>query len=393
MLTGYDFSFGLGPRINAAGRMGSAETIVELLMSDSYDKAEQIAANLDNMNTTRKSLQKRIYEDAVKIIERDNLDKDNAIVVAHDWDESAKGVIGLVASNLMETYSKPAVLLTVKDEKASGSGRSDDKLNLSEALVDCSDVLLTHGGHAAAAGLSLDRNNIQEFRDKLNTYAEKHIDVEKVDPGIDVDYQLNIEDINYDLLKEINLLEPCAKKKNPYPVIYTDGIRLYDGVNYLGQTKEHLKFVVTVQKNSDIKGLQWRSGIYKKALEEDQSVFAMVYFPELDTWGGKRELRISVQDWKVSDTEASIKAAKDSARATLMKYQDFFLEEMNCYVAEVYDAYKSIMGTDPSDWSTDDWQTFEEELLFCKDNLPCGLQTKLRGIRNWKENSKSITKS
>ena len=390
VLTGYDFSFNLGPRINAAGRMGQAEIVVDLLTSSSYKDAEEIANKLDQMNTERKKYQSKIYDQAMDVIRKENLHKDNAIVVANDWGENAKGVVGIVAARLMETFNKPVVLLTVKGETASGSGRSDDKINLSDALLNCSDVLLTHGGHSAAAGLSLDKNDIGEFRDKLNKYAEENIDPEKVLEGVDVDYELDFSDIDNNLIKEIGLLQPCGHK-NQYPMIYTNGIRLGNGTEFMGQTKEHLKFRAE-QKDKGINGLHWRSGKYKDALDENGSVFAMVYCPALHSWYGKRELRIDVKHWKISDTDLSIRACKDQARETLMKYQDFFLNEMNLYVADVYEGWKSIMGTDPDTWLSDDWQTFEEEILFCKDNKSCRLQLKLRGLANWKRNQQSTTK-
>ena len=366
ILTGHDFSFQLGPRINAAGRAGDARIAVELLISDSYKEAEKIALQLDNMNAQRKKLQARIYDQAMEFIKRDELHKDNAIVIAHDWGERAKGIVGIVASRLMETFNKPVVLLTVNDDKASGSGRSDDRINLSDALLNCSDVLLTHGGHSAAAGLSLDRSDIGEFRDKLNRYAEDNIDPETVVESINVDYELDYSYVDERLINEIAAIEPCGQK-NKYPLIYTKGIRVPHGTEYMGQTTDHLKFV-TAQKEGEVTAIQWRGGKYKETFEEDGSVFAMIYEPKLHFYHGKGYLRAEVEDWKVMDTDLSIKACKDQARDTLMKYQDFFLDNMGLYVIDVYEAYQSIMETDPNDWSSEDWQTFEEELLFCKDN-------------------------
>ena len=375
-LTGYDFSFGIGPRINAAGRMGKAELVVELLMKDSYSDAEEIAKELDTLNAKRKKFQKKILDEAIEIIEKDNLHKDNAIVLAHDWGEKAKGVIGIVAANIMEKYEKPAVLLTIKDDQASGSGRSDNVINLSEALLSCSDVLLTHGGHAAAAGLSLNKEDITEFRDKLNNYAETKIDAEKTVPSMDIDYQLDFSHITKDLINEINLIQPCGNK-NKYPLILTSGIKLKEGTEYLGKTGEHLKFVST-QNDINIESLQWRSGKYKKLLDQNGLFYNMVYYPELHTWMGKRGLRISVQDWKVSDSEKLIKSAKDLARTKIMDLQDFFIQKYNKNAEDVYEIFKSMAGTDPDTWGSAVWDTFTEQLMFCKDNMECDLDNVLR---------------
>ena len=377
-LTGYDFSFGLGPRINAAGRMGKAEIVVELLMSDSYDKAEKIAHELDAMNTERKKYQKQVLDEALDIIHKDNLHKDNAIVVANDWGDKAKGIVGIVAANIMEKFDKPVVLLTVNEDKASGSGRADDTINLSEALLDCSDVLLTHGGHAAAAGLSLDKDDIGEFRDKLNKYAEENIDVKKTDPGVDIDYSLDFADITRELLEEISLIQPCGNK-NRYPIIRTSNIELENGTDYLGKTGEHLKFEAT-QNGTTIDGLQWRSGKYKEILDKNGLLYSMAYYPELYTWMGKTNIRISVQDWKVSDSKKVIKVSKDLARTTLMNQQTMFLEKYGFYVADVYEAFKSMIGTDPDTWTSEIWDTFTEEIKFCQLGTKGKLHETLQNI-------------
>ena len=376
ILSGYDFSFGIGPRINAAGRMGEAEVVVDLLMAESYIEAEKIAKKLDSMNNKRKTYQKKILDETIEIIEKDNLHKDNAIVLAHDWGEKAKGVIGIVAANIMEKYEKPAVLLTIKDGQASGSGRSDSVINLSEALLSCSDVLLTHGGHAAAAGLSLNKEDITEFRDKLNNYAEDKIDTEKVIPELDIDYELDVSDINSDLIKEISYLQPCGQK-NRYPVILTSGIKLEEGTDYLGQTKEHLSFIAN-QNYNDIKGIQWRSGKYKQVLDTPGIYYSMVHNPELHTWRGKRELRMSILDWKISDSEKLIKQAKDEARDKLMSLQDLFIDKYNKNADHIYEAFKSMQGTDPNTWGSDIWNTFTEQLMFCRDGVESELDKILR---------------
>ena len=377
-LTGYDFSFGLGPRINAAGRMGKAEMVVELLMSDSYNKAEKIAQELDNMNVRRKEYQKKIYEDAVSFIKKDNLDKDNAIVVAHDWGDRAKGVVGIVAANLMEKFNKPVVLLTINDEKASGSGRADDTINLSEALLKCSDVLSSHGGHAAAAGLSLDKNDIGEFRDKLNKYAEENMDDQKSVPELNIDYELDFNDINNELIEEISLLQPCGHK-NRYPLVKSINVEFPEGTDYLGKTKDHLQFMAE-QYGTTIKGLQWRSGKYKELLDKDGLLYNVAYHPELHTWMGKTNLRISVEDWKIHDSKKVIKAAKDLARSTLMKQQTMFLEKYGFYVADVYEAFKSMIGTDPDTWTSEIWDTFTEEIKFCQHGTKGKLHETLQNI-------------
>ncbi|MDE0686105.1 MAG: single-stranded-DNA-specific exonuclease RecJ, partial [Candidatus Poribacteria bacterium] len=150
-LDGYALSFKLGPRINAAGRMHTAHKVVDLLTTDAEDVATRIASELNQANRDRQDLEKQIQEQAVELIENEVDDDTIGIVVASDkWDGKAQGVVGIVAGRLKETYYKPAIVLAINGDEATGSGRCIDGMNLADGLVACTELLVRHGGHAAA---------------------------------------------------------------------------------------------------------------------------------------------------------------------------------------------------------------------------------------------------
>ena len=190
-LDGYALSFKLGPRINAAGRMDTADKAVDLLTTDSEEVATRLASQLNKENEERQELGRHIQEQAVEIIESEVDDETVGIVVASEWDEEwdektkgkakdaakprAKGIVGIVAGRLKETYYKPVIVLAINGDEATGSGRCIDGMNLANSLVACTDLLVKHGGHAAAAGLTIKTKNIPKFKNAFDAYASEHL--------------------------------------------------------------------------------------------------------------------------------------------------------------------------------------------------------------------------
>ena len=164
-------SFGMAPRINACGRMGNASAAVKLLLENDENKAERIAYELDNLNQERKNVETIIYEEALKIIDKNRLDKKNSIVLYNSsWHN---GVIGIVASRLVSLYYKPVILLTKEHGIIRGSGRCPAGFSIYEALTECKDELIQFGGHELAAGLSIEEEKIQDFSDAFEEAAKK----------------------------------------------------------------------------------------------------------------------------------------------------------------------------------------------------------------------------
>lgn len=230
-------AFGIAPRINAAGRMGSACRAVELLCSDNIMSALAIANEIDGDNAHRQQIEKKIFEDAVHIIEDEGLKYDRVIVAAgKDWHH---GVVGIVAARITEKYGCPAILLSYDGEIAVGSGRSIEGFSLYDAISSVADLTERFGGHELAAGLTLKQENIAEFRRRINLFAHK---LSPAVPKLKLDCKLKASALNLDLADAISILEPFGTE-NKVPVFGIFGVRL-ERITPIGNNK-HLRLLVT----------------------------------------------------------------------------------------------------------------------------------------------------
>ncbi len=228
-------AFGIAPRINAAGRIGTADRAIRLLLSDDYDEATALATEINEDNVSRQQTEQDILNQAVEIIEANPSWKyDRVLVVSgENWHD---GVIGIVASRLVEKYGKPTIVITESDDNtAKGSGRSVEGFSLYEALCACSDVLDHYGGHTLAAGLSLNIENIPELRRAINSYADG---AEAFYPVQNIDFKINPSCVNAELLDVIESLEPFGAG-NPQPVFGLYNMTLTD-ITPIGSGK-HLR--------------------------------------------------------------------------------------------------------------------------------------------------------
>ncbi len=228
--------FILAPRLNAAGRVGDANDGLRLLLTDDEREASRLARQLETMNTERQALDQRILEEAITQVERErDPDRDAALVLASDsWHA---GVVGIVASRVVERYGRPAFLIALDGDLGKGSGRSISRFDLHAALHRCGDVLERFGGHQMAAGLTLRRDRLEEFRDRFAMVARETLSVDDLGPEQRVDLVLGLGDVNADLEKLCRHLEPCGMG-NPSPVFGARGIRL-EGARRVGSN--HLK--------------------------------------------------------------------------------------------------------------------------------------------------------
>jgi len=202
-----NISFGLAPRINAAGRIASACISVELLLEKDKEKALSIATCLDEDNKTRQAQEHRILEEAEEIINRDKLYDDNVIVVANKgWHH---GVIGIVSSKITEKYYKPSTVISINDDgSAKASGRSIAGFNIFDALSNVSHTLVKYGGHDLAAGFSLDKDKIDDFRKAINDYSKDILTKEVLTPKLVIDAVVTPEEISCSTAAELDILEP-----------------------------------------------------------------------------------------------------------------------------------------------------------------------------------------
>ena len=228
-------SFGIAPRINACGRVGDVQDAIELFLTPNIVKANEITEKLNQYNKDRQDKEKAIYKEAIEEIEKNKLvEKDCIVLGGNNWHN---GVIGIVASKVAETYYKPTILVSFDGEEAKGSGRSIQGFDLHEVLCECSKWLEKYGGHEMAVGLSLKKENFENFKQNFEEIAKKLNVTEQV-PIIFIDKLLTIKDLNIDAVKSLNMLEPFGES-NKVPIFAYKNIRI-DSIRAISEGK-HLK--------------------------------------------------------------------------------------------------------------------------------------------------------
>ncbi len=239
-----NISFGLAPRINAAGRMGSAEKALELLLCEEPLAAAEIASELNAMNSERHRAENEILAECDAYIAAHPEFIHNPVIVLHgdNWHE---GVLGIVASKILERYLRPAIILTTKGDITKGSARSIEGFSMFDALTACSEYLSIYGGHEQAAGLTLPTGNVEAFIDAINEYAYSLPNIGDVYPEIYIDCKLNSETLSTDLLVSLSVLEPFGAE-NPSPVFGLFDM-VIDNLEFIGDKKQHLR--ITAHKN------------------------------------------------------------------------------------------------------------------------------------------------
>ncbi len=227
-MTSSVISFALAPRINAAGRISTASRAVELFLTENEERAAQIAAELCEINRRRQSEETKIVEQIAARIADDPAIGNAPVIVLHEdgWNH---GVIGIVSSHITEKYNRPSILISFDGEMGKGSGRSIKGLNLVEALNHCSDLLVKYGGHELAAGLSVTKENLPAFRQRICDYAKEQLGNEEPTVTLELDCELYPEEISLKQAEELNLLEPCGIM-NPVPLFLMSDLTVLDTV-------------------------------------------------------------------------------------------------------------------------------------------------------------------
>jgi single-stranded-DNA-specific exonuclease len=293
-------SFTLAPRVNAAGRMGCAKDAVKLFTTDDEIEAGNIANSLNQANIRRQEVQEEIFNLAVQIIEGDNrYNKEKVLVVQSEgWHH---GVIGIVASKLVDKYNKPAFVISVDGDKAVGSGRSINGFNLFSTMESVSDILVKYGGHEQAGGLTVMTGDIQSLRKRINIYADRHITSDMLVPAIPVQLEVTGKDISLDTAKLVERLEPFGEG-NQTPLFCCRGAVL-SGKKLIGNGK-HLRL------SFDIGGMTadavyFGKGYLEKGLFTGDKV-DIVFTQEVNVWQNTESLQIRVYDMHLEDSKVKL---------------------------------------------------------------------------------------
>jgi len=284
-------SYILGPRINASGRIDTAEIAMSLLMSEKKEDADLLAKVVHTHNRQRQKIEEKILEEAGSLIEKEiNFKEHKIIVIAkEDWHQ---GVLGIVASKLADRFYRPTILISVGKDLCKGSGRSIRSFHLFQALLECKDFLKTFGGHSHAVGLLIERNMIKDFKNKINKLAREKLLLEDLIPSLDIDMELALSDLSEALVQELLTLEPFGTG-NPQPLFFTRSLQLKAQPQLLG--RDTLKFWVTDQ-DITYQAIGFGMGSFRDSLV-NAKYFDLVYTPEIDTWGGgKGTLLLEIKD-------------------------------------------------------------------------------------------------
>lgn len=291
-----DVVFAIAPRINAAGRLETGNKAVELLIALTTEEAEDAGKSINILNTDRKDIDKQITQEALQIIEDDALfeQKITTVVFNKDWH---KGVIGIVASRLIETHYRPTVVLTESNGKATGSARSVKDFDLYQAIDACSDLLEQFGGHKYAAGLTLKLENVTAFSERFNEVVRQQIEPEMLIPQISIDDELMLHEIDQKFVRVLNQFAPFGPE-NMRPVFVSHQVFCEENVYTVGDN--HLKMTV-FQENNPSKKLScigFNLGKYAEQLAQGVP-FSIVYNIEENTWNNNTSIQLNIKDIRV----------------------------------------------------------------------------------------------
>ncbi len=291
-----DVSFRLAPRINAAGRLGYAGFVVELLTTTNRKKAEEIATYLESQNGERQTIERKIVKEAKELVEAGGFDTAPAIVLGStDWHP---GVVGIVAGRMAEFYARPTLIVALKegDAASAGSGRSVVGFALHEALMACDDVLLGHGGHAAAAGFRVAPTRLDELRERFCAAVMAVFPDGLPKPRLRLDAEIPLGALSYGLMKDIDRLEPYGAN-NPRPRFLASGLKIEGEPRKIGVGERHLSFRVR-QGQSIVRCVAFGFADRIDELMSGGGDCSLAFTPKVNEWQGRTSVEIEVVDFR-----------------------------------------------------------------------------------------------
>ena len=299
-LTSEDIGFSMGPRLNAAGRLGQAQLAVELLTTTDRDRALALANYIDKLNADRDTLERSITIAANKQI-KDEVDIDTApalVLAGAGWHA---GVIGVVAGRLAEKYYRPVVVISLDSvgQKAGiGSARSPSYVNLHEALSACSDYLVSCGGHAAAAGLRIDEPNLPSFRQAFYEYVSGKTGSKRPQQELLIDAEAPLGMLDYATVRLIEQMSPFGQM-NPRPTLCATRVQLAEPSKPMGASERHFSARFK-QHGTILRGVAFGQGEWVSQLQDTQQWIDIAYRPVINDFGGMQRVELQVLDWRPS---------------------------------------------------------------------------------------------
>ena len=298
-MTAYDLGFRIGPRINAAGRMDAARAVVELFEANDKESARRLAEHLDTRNRERMEAQREIFNRAIEEFESSGTDMGSCYAAVIAGDGWHRGVIGLAASKIAERLNRPCVVISLDGDNGHGSARSIEAYHLFDGLTSCRDLLEKFGGHSHAAGLSIRRDRIEDFRRRLNEHAASCLTEDDLTPSLSIDAELEARELGFQLSQDLRALEPFGAG-NRRPVFVTRKFRVLSEPQIIKE--QHLKLRVSGANDRPMEAIWWR-GVEEVARPPRMNDYIdLAYEFEANRWQGDIRLQLNVQDMRVAQT-------------------------------------------------------------------------------------------
>ena len=293
-LGAYEVGFQLAPRLNAAGRLETAEEALHLLLAPDLEKAFPIAQKLDAHNRERQKIERGIADEVIGALRaRFNPQSDFVIVEGHPpWHV---GVVGIVASRVLQQFYRPTIILGGDRDHYRGSGRSIAGFDLASALRGCDDLLVSHGGHAMAAGVTLERHNLAPFRERLNDLARRALAPDHLQPSLPLDAEVSLPAITLDCLAALEQLRPSGLG-NPTVQFCARNLTQRGAPRRMGPEKQHVKLWVT-------DGATTHEAVWWGAGDEPLPTFRfdLAFAPQINLYNGRRSVQLKVLDWRPAE--------------------------------------------------------------------------------------------
>lgn len=287
----FEIGFQLGPRINASGRLGDAMASLALLLCSDFEKAKAQARKLDECNRQRQQIEKAIANEATQSAQ-DRFDPERDFVIVEANAHWHSGVVGIVASRVLRAFYRPTIILGGEGKALRGSGRSIEGFDLAEALRACDDLLLAHGGHSMAAGLSLLPERLPAFQKRINEYARDHLPRKCLLPLLHLDAIVSLDKMALPIMEELLRLKPFGAGNAPLQFA-AQKLALQKPPLRMGKGGEHAKFWIE-DGNAQSEVLWWNCG--KKELPS--GCFDLAFVPQINDYNGRRSIQLKLLDWK-----------------------------------------------------------------------------------------------
>ena len=290
----YETAFQLAPRLNAAGRLESAEEALQLLLARNEAEALPRAQKLDARNRERQELERAISQQVIGALKA-KFNPQTDLVIIEGQSSWHIGVVGIVATRVLQRFYRPTIIVGGDGERWRGSGRSIPGFDLAKAMRQCSDLLIHHGGHALAAGVTLELGNLDSFRTRLNELARATLTAEQLQAALRIDAEVGLDEITLDCLSELQQLKPIGQD-NPPVHFCTRHLTHQRPLQRIGADKQHVKMWVTDGATTH-EAVWWGAGQASLPV----GTFDLAFAPQINDFNGRRSVQLKVLDWRMAE--------------------------------------------------------------------------------------------